>query len=96
MFLGICFPLLYYVMTSCPLPHRYIYPFYSFLIWLFFHLPTLLHFFQVEIEIGEKRVIAFNGAGLSVAPEISFDEIAATHKSPEEVCLIFKFFKCES
>ncbi|XP_022995677.1 glycerol-3-phosphate acyltransferase, chloroplastic isoform X1 [Cucurbita maxima] len=38
---------------------------------------------QVEIELGEKRVIAFNGAGLSVAPEISFDEIAATHKSPE-------------
>lgn len=31
---------------------------------------------QVEKEIGEKRVISFHGAGLSVAPEISYGDIA--------------------
>ncbi|KGN60352.1 hypothetical protein Csa_001172 [Cucumis sativus] len=40
---------------------------------------------QVEIEIGEKRVISFNGTGLSVGPEISFDEIAASRDNPDEV-----------
>ncbi|XP_022159428.1 glycerol-3-phosphate acyltransferase, chloroplastic [Momordica charantia] len=39
---------------------------------------------QVEVEIGEKRVISFSGAGLSVAPEISFAEIAAAHETPDE------------
>ncbi|XP_050377267.1 glycerol-3-phosphate acyltransferase, chloroplastic isoform X2 [Argentina anserina] len=39
---------------------------------------------QVEKEIGEKRVIAFHGTGLSVAPEIPFSDIAASCKSPEE------------
>ncbi|XP_038888414.1 glycerol-3-phosphate acyltransferase, chloroplastic isoform X2 [Benincasa hispida] len=40
---------------------------------------------QVEIEIGEKRVISFSGAGLSVGPEISFDGITtATRENPDE------------
>ncbi|XP_004300201.1 PREDICTED: glycerol-3-phosphate acyltransferase, chloroplastic isoform X2 [Fragaria vesca subsp. vesca] len=39
---------------------------------------------QVEKEIGEKRMIAFHGTGLSVAPEIPFSEIATSCKSPEE------------
>ncbi|KAK4261487.1 hypothetical protein QN277_004476 [Acacia crassicarpa] len=38
---------------------------------------------QVEKEIGEKRVISFHGVGLSVAPEISFSETAASCQSPE-------------
>lgn len=42
-------------------------------------------FSQVEKEIGEKRMIAFHGTGLSVAPEIPFSEIATSCKSPEEV-----------
>ncbi|KAK3017674.1 hypothetical protein RJ639_003991 [Escallonia herrerae] len=39
---------------------------------------------QVEKEIGERRVISFHGTGVSVAPEISFDEIYAAHEDPEE------------
>ncbi|XP_022967260.1 glycerol-3-phosphate acyltransferase, chloroplastic-like [Cucurbita maxima] len=39
---------------------------------------------KVEIEIGEKRVISFNGVGLSLAPAISFEAIAATHRNPDE------------
>ncbi|KAF2308747.1 hypothetical protein GH714_015467 [Hevea brasiliensis] len=39
---------------------------------------------QVEKEIGEKRVISFHGAGLSIAPEIGFSEIAAACENPEE------------
>ncbi|XP_059656892.1 glycerol-3-phosphate acyltransferase ATS12, chloroplastic isoform X2 [Cornus florida] len=39
---------------------------------------------QVEKEIGEKRVISFHGAGLSVAPEINFLEITAACGDPEE------------
>ncbi|KAK2970119.1 hypothetical protein RJ640_017776 [Escallonia rubra] len=39
---------------------------------------------QVEKEIGERRVISFHGTGLSVAPEISFDEIFAAREDPEE------------
>nr|UKG18720.1 chloroplast glycerol-3-phosphate acyltransferase [Forsythia viridissima] len=39
---------------------------------------------QVEKEIGEKRVISFHGAGLSVAPNISYHEIAAAFEDPEE------------
>ncbi|KAK8639955.1 hypothetical protein V6N13_138321 [Hibiscus sabdariffa] len=38
---------------------------------------------QVEKEIGEKRIITFHGAGLSVAPEISFPEIAAACEKSE-------------
>ena len=45
-------------------------------------------FFQVEKEIGEKRVITFHGAGLSVAPKISLQEIVASSEKSEEVgCL---------
>ncbi|ESR45967.1 hypothetical protein CICLE_v10001047mg [Citrus x clementina] len=39
---------------------------------------------QVEREVGEKRVISFHGAGLSVAPEISFPDIITASKNPEE------------
>ncbi|CAK7356061.1 unnamed protein product [Dovyalis caffra] len=39
---------------------------------------------EVEKEIGERRVISFHGAGLSVAPEISFSEITAAYENPEE------------
>ncbi|XP_057467159.1 glycerol-3-phosphate acyltransferase, chloroplastic isoform X2 [Actinidia eriantha] len=39
---------------------------------------------QVEKEIGERRLISFHGTGLSVAPEISFREIAAACGDPEE------------
>ncbi|KAK3026702.1 hypothetical protein RJ639_041549 [Escallonia herrerae] len=39
---------------------------------------------QVEKEIGERRVISFHGTGVSVAPEISFDEIYTAREDPEE------------
>ncbi|KAI4377988.1 hypothetical protein MLD38_015534 [Melastoma candidum] len=39
---------------------------------------------QVEKEIGERRVLSFNGAGLSVAPEINSREVTANCKNPEE------------
>ncbi|KAG8634186.1 glycerol-3-phosphate acyltransferase, chloroplastic isoform X2 [Manihot esculenta] len=39
---------------------------------------------QVEKEIGERRVISFHGAGLSIAPEIRFSEIAVACENPEE------------
>ncbi|PPE02607.1 hypothetical protein GOBAR_DD00306 [Gossypium barbadense] len=38
---------------------------------------------QVEKEIGEKRIITFHGAGLSIAPQISFPEIAAACEESE-------------
>ncbi|KAF4401722.1 hypothetical protein G4B88_000770 [Cannabis sativa] len=39
---------------------------------------------QVEKEIGEKRIISFHGVGVSVAPAISFSEIAVSHERSEE------------
>ncbi|MFS7944609.1 putative glycerol-3-phosphate 1-O-acyltransferase [Helianthus anomalus] len=39
---------------------------------------------QVEIEIGERRVISFHGAGLSVAPRIDLNEITASCGDPDE------------
>ncbi|KAJ0601450.1 putative glycerol-3-phosphate 1-O-acyltransferase [Helianthus annuus] len=39
---------------------------------------------QVEIEIGERRVISFHGAGLSVAHKIDFNEITASCGDPDE------------
>ncbi|KAJ0112748.1 hypothetical protein Patl1_03585 [Pistacia atlantica] len=39
---------------------------------------------QVEKEIGERRVVSFSGVGLSVAPEISFSDIASAFENPEE------------
>ncbi|GKV10638.1 hypothetical protein SLEP1_g21978 [Rubroshorea leprosula] len=45
---------------------------------------------QVEKEIGEKRVVSFHGAGLSVAPVISFPEVGDTNKSSEEVKEAYK------
>ncbi|XP_057417180.1 glycerol-3-phosphate acyltransferase, chloroplastic [Lotus japonicus] len=38
---------------------------------------------KVEKEIGEKRVITFNGAGLSVAPEMSFSQTTSACENPE-------------
>lgn len=42
-------------------------------------------YFQVEKEIGEKRIISFHGVGLSVAPAISLSKLAASYESSEEV-----------
>ncbi|TXG54208.1 hypothetical protein EZV62_019464 [Acer yangbiense] len=39
---------------------------------------------QVEKEIGERREVSFHGAGLSVAPEISFMDIVAACGNPDE------------
>ncbi|XWS38799.1 hypothetical protein CRYUN_Cryun19dG0161200 [Craigia yunnanensis] len=39
---------------------------------------------KVEKEIGEKRVITFHGAGLSVAPKISLQEIVVASEKSEE------------
>lgn len=44
---------------------------------------------QVEKEIGEKRVISYHGVGLSVAPEMSFNQVAANHENPEEAKAAF-------
>ncbi|CAN8303658.1 unnamed protein product [Cochlearia groenlandica] len=39
---------------------------------------------QVEKDIGEKRLVGFHGTGLSVAPEISFSDVTADCKNPNE------------
>ncbi|KAF9625132.1 hypothetical protein IFM89_019221 [Coptis chinensis] len=39
---------------------------------------------EVEKDIGERRVISFHGVGVSVAPEINFDEISSGHENPDE------------
>ncbi|KAI4369914.1 hypothetical protein MLD38_018308 [Melastoma candidum] len=39
---------------------------------------------QVEKEIGERRVVSFSGAGLSVAPAINSSEVMANCEDPEE------------
>ncbi|KAJ4951094.1 hypothetical protein NE237_027926 [Protea cynaroides] len=44
---------------------------------------------QVQKEIGEQRVISFHGVGLSVAPEINFNGIAAVHEKPHEAKVAF-------
>ncbi|XAR54770.1 Glycerol-3-phosphate 1-O-acyltransferase [Bertholletia excelsa] len=44
---------------------------------------------QIGKEIGERRVISFNGAGLSVACKITFHEIAAASRGPEEAKLAY-------
>lgn len=43
---------------------------------------------QVEKQIGERRLISYHGVGLSVAPEMSFSEIASDIENHEEVCPI--------
>ncbi|KAJ9537015.1 hypothetical protein OSB04_029748 [Centaurea solstitialis] len=37
---------------------------------------------QVEKEIGEKRLVSFHGTGISVAPELNFQEVTASCGSP--------------
>lgn len=44
---------------------------------------------QVEKEIGERRVIAYHGTGLSVAPSINFNEISDNFQNPEEVSYLY-------
>ncbi|XP_043695539.1 glycerol-3-phosphate acyltransferase ATS12, chloroplastic isoform X2 [Telopea speciosissima] len=44
---------------------------------------------QVQKEIGEQRMISFHGVGLSVAPEINFNGIAAVHENPDEAKVAF-------
>ncbi|URD87242.1 glycerol-3-phosphate acyltransferase [Musa troglodytarum] len=39
---------------------------------------------EVEKQIGERRKFSFHGVGLSVAPEINFDDIASGCENPEE------------
>ncbi|PWA43531.1 Glycerol-3-phosphate O-acyltransferase, alpha helical bundle, N-terminal [Artemisia annua] len=39
---------------------------------------------QVEKEIGERRVISYHGAGLSVAPKIDYNEVTASSEGPKE------------
>ncbi|KAK4788426.1 hypothetical protein SAY86_019745 [Trapa natans] len=38
----------------------------------------------VEKEIGEKRIISFCGAGLSIAPGFNFSDVVASSMNPEE------------
>ncbi|KAK4758266.1 hypothetical protein SAY87_019567 [Trapa incisa] len=51
-----------------------------------FPYPVYLNFrvLQVEKEIGEKRIIAFCGVGLSVAPGFNFSDAVASSMTPEE------------
>ncbi|RDX87035.1 Glycerol-3-phosphate acyltransferase, chloroplastic, partial [Mucuna pruriens] len=44
---------------------------------------------KVEKEIGEKRIIAFHGAGISVAPAISFSKCTAACENPDQAKEIF-------
>ncbi|XP_077234931.1 phospholipid/glycerol acyltransferase family protein [Tasmannia lanceolata] len=44
---------------------------------------------QVEKQIGEQRMISYHGVGLSVAPEINFNEIVAGLENPKEVKEVF-------
>ncbi|KAL8107649.1 glycerol-3-phosphate acyltransferase, chloroplastic-like [Apium graveolens] len=44
---------------------------------------------KVEKEIGERRMIAFHGTGLSIAPPINFDEISDDCGNPEEAKLAY-------
>lgn len=46
---------------------------------------------QVEKEIGEKRIISYHGAGISLAPEISFSDTTASCENPEKVRRIWSF-----
>lgn len=50
-----------------------------------FHI-SLPAYVQVEKNIGEKRVVSFHGAGISVAPKIDFREVAGTLEDPEVSC----------
>ncbi|CAN4128117.1 unnamed protein product [Withania somnifera] len=44
---------------------------------------SLLAYVQVEKNIGERRVVSFHGAGISVAPKIDFHEVAGALEDPE-------------
>eukprot|EP00268_Persea_americana_P056643 TRINITY_DN6708_c0_g1_i3.p1 TRINITY_DN6708_c0_g1~~TRINITY_DN6708_c0_g1_i3.p1 ORF type:complete len:423 (+),score=87.38 TRINITY_DN6708_c0_g1_i3:409-1677(+) len=44
---------------------------------------------QVEKQIGERRLISYHGVGLSVAPEMSFSEIASDFENHEEAKAAF-------
>ncbi|KAL7166787.1 hypothetical protein ACSBR2_037464 [Camellia fascicularis] len=44
---------------------------------------------QVEKEIGERRDISFHGVGISVAPPVSFQDIAASHGDSEEAKMAY-------
>ncbi|RWR87303.1 Phospholipid/glycerol acyltransferase [Cinnamomum micranthum f. kanehirae] len=44
---------------------------------------------QVEKQIGERRLISYHGVGLSVAPEMSFSEIASDIENHEEAKAAF-------
>ncbi|XXG75560.1 hypothetical protein AAC387_Pa08g0105 [Persea americana] len=44
---------------------------------------------QAEKQIGERRLISYHGVGLSVAPEMSFSEIASDFENHEEAKAAF-------
>ncbi|XP_065035104.1 glycerol-3-phosphate acyltransferase, chloroplastic-like isoform X2 [Musa acuminata AAA Group] len=44
---------------------------------------------EVEKQIGERRQISFHGIGLSVAPEMNYDEITAGCENPEMAKEVF-------
>ncbi|WCJ29102.1 Glycerol-3-phosphate acyltransferase chloroplastic [Euphorbia peplus] len=44
---------------------------------------------QVEKEIGEKRLVAFHGTGVAIAPKINFSEIAAAYEDSDEAKIAY-------
>ncbi|KAI7989540.1 hypothetical protein LOK49_LG13G01872 [Camellia lanceoleosa] len=44
---------------------------------------------QVEKDIGERRDISFHGVGISVAPPVCFQDIAASHGDSEEAKMAY-------
>ncbi|XP_031503039.1 glycerol-3-phosphate acyltransferase ATS12, chloroplastic [Nymphaea colorata] len=44
---------------------------------------------QVEKEIGERRLMGFHGVGLSLTPEMDFEEFASKYEDPDETRMAF-------
>lgn len=87
---GHIYPLALLCHNIMPPPRQVCFSDLVFLVILLFscELWVVTMLFQVEKEIGEKRMISFHGTGLSVAPEMSFSDITASCDSPEEVSSI--------
>ncbi|KAF3790714.1 Glycerol-3-phosphate acyltransferase [Nymphaea thermarum] len=45
--------------------------------------------FPVEKEIGERRLMGFHGVGLSLTPEMDFEEFASKYEDPDETRMAF-------
>lgn len=54
---------------------------------IYIFISQLYNVLQVEKEIGERRVISFHGAGLSVGPKVDFHVLTAAFEDPEEVSM---------